>query len=240
MPRPTIAVPKGSPVATQADTITLDAQPRAALGRANGPLRRSGIVPIHVYGRGEPALSLQVSAHDLSRVVAHVRFTTPLTVRANGREDFVLVREVQRHPVTGRLLHVDLLRISRTERMRATVPLHLTGEAPASRLPGASLFQDLHQVMLEALPTEMPSQIIVDIAVLREMNSAVHARDIVLPAGVTLITGPDEPVVRIVQQRVEAEPEAAAAAEAATVAEVPTVKQGKVEAEEEPAEPAKR
>jgi large subunit ribosomal protein L25 len=183
------------------DQVTIEAQPRTAFGKKVGALRRSGITPIHVYGKDFESQSLQADTHDLIRALAQVGFTTPLTVTAGAAEHFVMVREIQRHPVTERLLHVDLMAVSRTERRQASVPLHFEGESPAAREEGAQVFEDLHALEVEALPTEIPSALVVDLALLVESDSVIHASDLELPANVTLVTDPGAPVARIVHRR---------------------------------------
>ena len=228
------------------DEITLEAQPRTVLGKKVRALRRTGATPIHVYGGGMDPMTLQADTHDLVHTLTEVGFTTPLSVKVNGDAHFVIVREVQRHPVTEFLLHVDFMAVSRTERRQASVPLHFEGETPAIREEGAMLSEDLHALDLEALPTDMPAALTVDLATLIDAETVIHASDIELPAGVTLVTDPDALVARIVFRRIveEEEPEVvavegeeAAAAEEAAEAGAPGAKP-ETSAEETPAEGA--
>ena len=203
------------------DEISIEAQPRSVLGKKVRVLRRAGATPIHVYGGGMDPLALQADTHELVRTLTEVGFTTPLTVKVNGDEHFVIVREVQRHPVSELLLHVDFMQVSRTERRQASVPLHFEGDAPASREEGAILSEDLHALELEALPTDMPSALTVDRGLLIDADAVIHAADIELPPGVTLVTEPDTLVARIVFRRMAEEEVAApeAAGEEAAAAE---------------------
>ena len=180
------------------DQISIDAQPRTALRKKTGALRRSGVTPIHVYGRGADSLTLQADTQDLIHTLTKVGFTTPLTVKVGADEHFVIVREVQRHPVTEALLHVDLVALSRTERRQASVPLHFEGEAPRAREDGAQLFEDLHAIDVAALPNDVPSVFTVDLTVLAGDVSAILVGDIELPPNVTLVTDPAALVARIV------------------------------------------
>ncbi len=181
------------------DELLLEAEPRAAMGKKTRALRRSGVTPIHVYGRGGDSLSLQADTHSLVQALTAAGRTSPLSVKVGGDTHFVIVQQVQRHPVTERLLHVDLLRISRTERTRAAVPLRFEGEAPGARLDGASLSEDLREIEVEALPMDIPHDLSVDLSVLASGDSAIHAGDIALPAGVALAADPDALVAHIVQ-----------------------------------------
>ena len=189
------------------DQVTLEAQSRTTLGKKNGALRRSGITPIHVYGKGVESQSLQADTHELISTLNQVGFTTPLMVQVGGEEHFVLVQQVQRHPVTEHLLHVDLMAVSRTERRQASVPLHFEGESPATREEGAQVFEDLHALEVEALPTDVPAGFTIDLAVLVDAESVVRAADVPLPDGVTLVTDPEAPIVRIVFRRAVEEEE---------------------------------
>lgn len=184
-----------------ADQISLEAESRTALGKKTGALRRAGITPIHVYGRGTESLTLQADTHDLVRALNRAGHTTPLTVKVGSDEHFVMVRDIQTHPVTAGVIHVDFFQVSRTERIHALVPLHFEGDALGARDEGASLSEDLHEIEVEALPNDVPHGFTVDVSVMTAPDSAILAKDIALPSGVTLITDPGAPIARIVHRR---------------------------------------
>ena len=194
------------------ESLSLEVQPRTVFGKKLGALRRAGITPLHLYGRGTESLSLQAGTGALIQTLTRAGRTTPFTVSIEGSEQLVMVREIQRHPVSEQLLHIDLIRVSRTERMTVDVPVQLVGEAPAAREPGAMLIQDLYSVQIEALPMNLPPEVTVDVSALTSPDMAISAQDIPLPQGVSLVTPPAAPVVRIGAQRAAAEPEAAEAA----------------------------
>jgi large subunit ribosomal protein L25 len=206
------------------DQITLEAQQRSALGKKVGALRRLRITPIHVYGPGTPPQTLQADTHVLVQALNDAGFTTPVTVKVDSAEHFVMVREIQRHPVTDRVLHVDLITVSRTERLHAAVPLHFEGESLGAREEGAQVFEDLHELELEALPLEMPSALTVNLELLTDAESVILAKHVELPSNVTLVTDPEASVVRIVHRRVEVEEE-----------EIEAEGEAEAEGEEEPA-----
>ncbi len=204
------------------DEVRIVAEERVALGKKVKALRRSGITPIHVYGPGGPSLSLQSDTYDLVHALGVVGQTSPMTVQTGGDEHFVMVQHIQRHPVSERLLHVDLLRVSRTQRIHASVPLHFEGEAPGARAAGATLSEDLHELAVEALPTDIPHAIVVDLAILSDSDSVIHAGDLELPVGVTMITDPAAYVARIITHTAVSEEEEEAAEEAAAEAPAAT------------------
>lgn len=181
--------------------ITVIAEPREALGKKNGALRRAGITPIHVYGRALESLTLQAETTPLIRAISQAGRTTPLTVKVGSEEHFVVVRNVQRHPVSERLIHVDFLQVSRTQRLQASVPIVFSGEAPGAREAGAMVSEDMHSLDLEALPTDMPSSLAVDLSALASPEAVIRAGDVELAAGVTLIGDPEAVVARVVHRR---------------------------------------
>ena len=183
------------------DQIIVEAQERTALGKKTGALRRSGITPIHVYGSTMDSLTLQAETPGLVHALNAAGFTTPITVKIGSDEHFVVVKQIQKHPVTDRVLHVDLFAVSRTERIRASVPLHFEGEALAAREEGAQLAEELHELTVEALALEMPNALTVDLAPLTTLESVIHASDVLLPTNVTLVNDPMAVVAHIAHRR---------------------------------------
>ena len=102
------------------DQISIDVEPRTAFGKKNRALRRSGILPVHVYGLKEEPLSLQADADSVRLAVREAGATTPVTVKVKGGGEAVtMIREVARHPVSGTLLHVDFMRVSAQQEIEA-------------------------------------------------------------------------------------------------------------------------
>ena len=194
---------------TTRETFVLETQLRTARGRKVGALRRQSITPIHVYGKDVASLALQADTQTLQRTLAHVGHSVPLTVRVGSDEHFVFAREVQRHPVTDHLIHVDFLQVSLTERITSDVPIELEGEAPGARTEGAIVSHDHHSLSLEALPMDLPPVITVDVSVLDEVGAAIHASDIRLGPNVTLVTDPETVIARIIVLRPVTEEEEA-------------------------------
>ena len=221
---------------TTRETFVLEAQLRTITGRKAGALRRQSITPIHVYGKGVESLTLQADTQTLQRTLAHVGHSVPLTVRADGHEHFVFAREVQRHPVTDHLIHVDFLEVSRTVRIISDVPIELEGEAPGARTKGAIVSHDHHTLSLEAMPMDLPPVITVDVSVLGEVGAAIHASDIKLGSNVTLITDPETVIARIIVLRPVVEEGDAAEEGAAEAPEGAEESAGEPSSEEESSE----
>ncbi len=186
------------------DTPTITLSPRTVIGKKVKQLRREGVVPVHVYGWDIDAMSLQVEVQTINKVLPAVGSNIPLTVEIDGRkgESVCFVREVQRHPVTDAVLHVDFLRVNVSQTIRAEVPIILIGNAPAVRDEGGTLLQPLQNVLVEALPMNVPASIEADVSDLDDFEKGVYLRDLTLDANVTVITDLDEMIARVAPPRV--------------------------------------
>lgn len=216
--------------------IPIVLKPRATFGKKVKRLRRAGMTPVHLYGASINAIALQAPTRDLIKTLTRAGKNTLLTVTVEGQpqEHPAFVREVQWDPVHGELLHVDFLRVDLTQKMRAEVPIELVGEAPAVREFRGTLTQHLHSVQVEALPTDMPQKLTLDVSVLTDLEKALRVRDLVAPQGVTIVTDADDLVARVEIIKVEV-PEEAAAEE--VPAEGEAAAEGQAPAEgEQPAE----
>jgi len=189
------------------DTPTITLSPRIVTGKKVKQLRREGMVPVHVYGWDIDPTSLQVEAQTINKVLPAVGSNVPLTVQIEGRkgESVCFVREVQRHPVTDSVLHVDFLRVNVSQTIRAEVPILLIGNAPAVQDEGGTLLQPIQTVLVEALPMNIPASIEADISPLDDFEKGIYLRDLTLNADVTPITDLDEMVARVAPPRVEEE-----------------------------------
>lgn len=215
------------------DTTTLTVAPRSVEGsRANRRLRRTGLVPGVVYGGEGDPIAFQVDARLLRQALAHGGAVISLSVEGAG-ETPVVLKDQQRHPVTGDTLHVDLLRVDLKQRIAATVVLELTGsdDAPGVKA-GGILEQVTRELNIEALPTEIPDTLQHDVSA-AEIGDTITLDAIAAPAGVLLLDDPETVVATITPPRLSAEPseeietetevvgEAAAEGEAASGEESP-------------------
>lgn len=189
------------------DKIVLELKDRQLVGKKVERLRRDGITPVHMYGPGVESLSLQVPTGDLLTVLQAAGATIPVSIVIDGGEEHLtFVREVQWDPVSGNLLHVDLLRAELTRLMTVSVPLALVGESPAAKETGGAVVQYLYAVDVEALPLDIPSSLELDISALIDLETVLRAGDISLPPKSSLVTNPSDPAARVVVA--EEEPEA--------------------------------
>jgi large subunit ribosomal protein L25 len=188
--------------------LTLDA--REAHGKANKRLRRDGLVPGIVYGKGQDSMPVQVEAKTFDTLYRAAGRTSVVKFRlpGAGRATSGFIKSIQRHPLTGRVLHVDYLLVNLKEEMEVDVPLVVIGEAPAVTELGGTLLQNLSTLRIKALPNDIPQQVEVNVSTLISMDVAIHVSDLSLNRDlVTVLADADTLVATVVPPRIEVEEE---------------------------------
>ena len=193
----------------QAEQVELVAERRAVLGKHVKQLRHQGWVPGVMYGRGFDSLSLQFKVRDLRHLLSRVGGSQLIRIRVKGHKqpEMALVREVQRDCIRGTLLHVDFYRVMMTERLTTEVPLAMVGESPVMEEGEGILLHGISTIEVECLPGDLVDAIEVDISDLVEVDQALYVRDLAVPAGIEVLTDPDEVIVHVVPLGAEEEEE---------------------------------
>ena len=170
-------------------SFELNAEPRTDTGKgASRRLRRAGKVPAIIYGGGKDPQSLTLFHNEVQRNLEHEAFYSHiLTIKVGGNDTQAILRDLQRHPSKPVIMHMDLQRISATEKLKTHVPLHFTGEdiAPGVKA-GGLVSHELIEVLVECLPGDLPEFIEIDISAL-EIGDSRHLSDLKVPEGVTLV-----------------------------------------------------
>lgn len=204
------------------------AEPRTAKGTgASRRLRRSGKVPGIVYGAGKEAVPVAFDHSAMLRNLGIEAFhTSILTLHLDGAADQAILRDYQMHPTKPHVLHVDLQRISASEKIHMSVPLHFVGQdvAPGVKQEGGIVNHLITEIDIACLPHQLPEYLEVDMSQVH-LNDSIHLSDLKLPEGVAITQlahgGDDLAVATITAVTVEEEaPEAAAEAVAPAAAEV--------------------
>jgi len=187
--------------------LTLPATNRSILGKKTRFLRRQGITPAHLFGHNLSSLALQCDTAKLQRMITRAGMTRLISLGIEGDKQpkTVFIREIQRDALTDQLLHVDFYQVRKTEKIKVDVPIVLVGEAPAMKEKGRNLMHGVTSLSIECLPDKLPPQIEVDLSQLEEVEQAIYVRDITLSPDITVMTDPDQLVVKVSEVRVEVE-----------------------------------
>ncbi len=196
---------------------TLQAEKRTAVGRKVGKLRKAGAIPATVYGKKIKSVSLVVAADTFAKLYQEAGETGLVELTVGSVVVPVLIHSVQLHPVTRALLHVEFFQVDLKEKVKTRVPVVLSGEAAVIREKTGVLLSVLDEVEVEALPTDLPDRLTLDVAGLTAVNQELKVGDIPVPAGVTVLSDAGLTVVKI-SALVSKEAEAQAAEEAAAAA----------------------
>jgi large subunit ribosomal protein L25 len=197
---------------TESSTLSLTArEPEGS--RSARRLRREGLVPGVIYGGGDEPQHFAVDARTLRNTLAHAGQVIEVTLDG-GSNTNVLIKDVQRHPVRGEAVHVDLLRVRMDVAIHATVPIEFHGAEEAPGVTEGGIFnQELREVNIEALPGDIPDTISHDVSGL-VMNETITLEVLTAPSGVTLLDDPETviatitpPTLEPVEEEIETETE---------------------------------
>jgi large subunit ribosomal protein L25 len=218
-------------------SVSLTAYPRTAHRRnALGPLRNSGRIPAVIYGAGGTPQSLELVAKDLDTVLHHhvsEALLVDLKVDSDARpQRLALLQEIQHHPLSRKVVHVDFHEVSANEPVTVSIPVQATGEAVGVKTGGGVLEHVLHKLRVRALPKDLPEVIVVDVSAL-EIGKAIHIGELTLPAGVEILGNKDFVVLACAAPKTEEEAAAEEATPEAGTPEVEMIKEKKEEGGEE-------
>ncbi|MGI9039326.1 MAG: 50S ribosomal protein L25 [Gemmatimonadota bacterium] len=150
-------------------------------GRGKGAarkLRAAGTIPGNIYGHGVDSIPVLADAREFDALTNRIAIDTTLVdLKLGGKSRPVLIREVQRHPYKKQVLHVDFFAIKAGEKIRVSIPVHLTGTASGVKNAGGVLQQTLHEVEIEVLPSEIPDHFEIDVTAL-EIGDSLHLSDL--------------------------------------------------------------
>lgn len=202
--------------------ITLNVEVRAAKGTKKelSTLRSGSRIPAVIYGGEKGPINIALSEREFMDARKKGGINAILRLKHPKGEETVMVKELQRHPVTDRPVHADFQRISLTKKIDARVPLIIVGVATGVKDFGGMLAIDIRELRIKALPTAIPQHIEVDVTKLG-LHEALHVSDLALPEGVEVLDDAKAVVVHVTIAKVEVVEEPAAGAVAADGAAAP-------------------
>jgi large subunit ribosomal protein L25 len=185
------------------EEIQLQANKRTVLGKQVNTLRREGLIPAIVYGGEGDPIPIELDAKDAIKILNETSTSTLITLKVGKDDHRVLLRDIQYDVIRRIPIHVDFLRVEMDQAIRTTVPIDFVGEAPGVKDQGGVLVIGLDELEIEALPSDLPDKVIVDLEVLKEIDSMITVADLFLGKGIEVLTEPEEVVAHLVYQEIE-------------------------------------
>lgn len=224
------------------DKEKLVAKERSVIGKEVKALRRDGETPVVIYGGDRKPLALAVNSHDFEILFRKAGGNTIVNIEielSDGTKEKknVLIHEIDRDPVTSKILHADLLQIKMNEKITTSVPLKFVGDSIAVMDLSGSLLTPTTEVEVECLPADLPREIEVDLTPLSDFEAVIHVEDLNVGEGVLILTDPEIVVAHVEEPRSDEELEELD--EAIEEPEVPESEHGEEEAPAEETEEEK-
>jgi large subunit ribosomal protein L25 len=215
--------------------LDLSAVPRTEFRKHVRRLRRQGIVPANIYGHGA-SRAIQTPLRALEHVLAHGGRTGLVTIAVDGGTETALLKEIQRDPRSGVILHVEFQAVSLEEEVTSIVPVRFVGESVAVTKLDGVMTHPLSQLRVTARAVDLPDVIEVDVSVLEELNSSIKVGDLPESPRYTVLDPPDEVLAAVQPPKVEVEEVVEAVEAAEEEAAAAGAAEGEASVEAEPAE----
>ncbi len=188
--------------------ISLNVKPRKEFGKKTGEGRFNGIIPAVVYGPGVENANLWVEEKEFIKVFRKAGESSLIEIIIDDTKEKrpVLINDIQKDPVTDKIIHVDFFQASLKEEVTVAIQLVFEGEAPAEKELGGTLNKNFLEIEVKALPQNLPHEIRVDITGLKTFEDHILVKDLKIPANVEILKNPDEIVAAVLPaQNVEEE-----------------------------------
>jgi large subunit ribosomal protein L25 len=180
---------------------------RQVVGKGLGHLRASGEVPAVIHNHGQESIHVMGPEAQLLSVYRAAGKHHPLNLEVGNDKYLALIKDAHFDPVKRRLLHIVFQAIRRDEKVEAEVPIRLEGEVPAEKV-GLMVLHQLDSVEIEALPGDLPDELVVSVESLVELHDKITVEDLIVPPGVTILTDSEHPIATVAESRaMAAEPD---------------------------------
>jgi large subunit ribosomal protein L25 len=189
------------------DQLTIDISHRTIVGKKVKNLRKDGKIPIRLFGGGIDPMPMQADANLLGKILTQAGFNSPIFVNfdSSTEDNVCFIREVQRHPITEELLHLDFLKVDMSKKITVEVPVRLFGIPDAVKNLGGILLQSINSIPVSALPLSIPESISVDVTILTDFEKSIRIKDIEFEDGINPNRDLDTLIARVVPPRIEEE-----------------------------------
>ena len=187
--------------------LSISVEPRKVLGKKVKKIRSEGLLPANIFGKALKSKAIQLNEKDFRSVFKLAGETGVVEVKLGAEVYPVLVHNVQRNPVTDKIIHVDFHKVNLKEKITAHVPIKLEGEAPAEKSGIGLILQTINEIEVESLPSDIPHEIIVDISNLTEVGQTIHVKDLKINRDkVEVKNEPEEVVISVQTAEMKEEP----------------------------------
>ncbi|MBN18479.1 MAG: 50S ribosomal protein L25 [Chloroflexi bacterium] len=212
--------------------LKLKAENRVITGKKVKKLRQDGNIPVHMYGNKEASKNLSIEKKVIDALLANTGQNVAISLEINGEngENVCLIRDVQRHPVTEEVLHIDFLKVDLNKKIQVNIPISIIGTASAVWQLGGTLLQSLQSISVQILPLNIPEKFELDISSLNTFEDSLFVKDVKIDKGIDVNDDLEILVARVMPPRVEEDIQTQE--EEVGAAEVPVV-EGETEPEPE-------
>lgn len=171
-------------------------------------IRRSGLIPAVIYGKKFENLNIEVDAKEFAHLYREAGSSNLVDLNIDGKAVKTLIQDIQKHPMTNLITHVDFLKIDMKEKIRTEIPLEFVGETTLVIDQEGSLITSKDSVEVECLPADLVDHINVDISGLTDFDMNIKVEDLKIPAGMEILDDPEEVIALVQPPRSEEELEA--------------------------------
>ena len=185
----------------------LQIQKRTTEGKKVKTLRNQGITTIHLYGSEFDSASMQVKMSELIDILNLAGFSSPITLNDGKNDIIAFAREVQRHPLTEQILHVDFQIVGKDDQVEVEVPINLIGESPAVKNLGGVLIKLMETIRVSSKVDSVPKSLELDISVIESLEQSILVGEIEIAEGVQIVSDETFAVARVIPPRIEVEEE---------------------------------
>lgn len=179
---------------------------RVGAGKNAQNLRKQGLIPIILYGKGIENRLLQAEKNHFLKVFGHVGQSQLLDVKI-GDQSFgkAIIQDLQVDPVTNQIIHIDLHRVRMDEKIHAEIPIIANGVSPAVKEFGGTMIKSIEFLKVECFPADLISEIVVDATTLKTFEDQICVKDLSLPSVLHVLNAPNEVVITVVPPQKEEE-----------------------------------
>lgn len=206
--------------------IELEAKTRELVGKSQNSLRKEGFLPSVIYGHNFKSLPIQIKYSDFEKIFKKAGESTLINLKIEGREEPAVIKDIQKDPVSDKIIHADFYKVNLKEKIKAKVPLVMKGESEAVKA-GGILVKIVNELEVEALPQDLPHELQIDISRLQNFGDHILIKDISISDKVKIEANLEDIVALVQEPRAEVVEEAVAP----TVEDVEVIKKPSAEAE---------